>query len=362
MDRTKLPALLLRTMGVGSCTYLISFGNFKVPCPCQHGVLTLQLGATLQGNEDCQECTHPLSVHGDFSPTSGLNFFPGRTTAAANRTADMSQSLPSNPATTGQPVSMAWVSPHLSHRKDTVAALWELVQQTRVVHVRGTPASGKSVLAHLLQNHVEKTCPSLWVYLITWNPAYLSSKKLDIGSTHDDLFNCVTGQSVQLRDWHNVQNTLLLIDEAQLSYEYSALWNDFMKLICGIQWGPWVVLFSSYGSPSDSPLQEGNKFGAPMAFSKKQRVSIRPLYENNPSISLYFTRPEFDEVVARICEQYANQQPFNPSSDLIDHIWKLCNGHPGGTVAIFDALIHSEVCFATLLFVILANLGFRIRN
>ena len=72
IDRTaKFPALPLRKMGFGLCTDFFSSGNVKVRCPCQHGVLALQPGATFQDNEDCQECTHPLSAHKDFNPALG---------------------------------------------------------------------------------------------------------------------------------------------------------------------------------------------------------------------------------------------------------------------------------------------------
>jgi len=257
----------------------------------------------------------------------------------------MSQSQSLDPATTDKPSPVISVSPILSPRNDTVAALWELVQRTQVLHVRGTPASGKTVLAGLLQQHVRNTSPNVQVYLFTWNPAHFSSKGLDIGSEYDELLNCATKQPKPLGDWRNVQNTLLLIDEAQLSYKYNGLWNNFIKYICGARYGPLVVLFSSYGSPSDSPIPRDPELTpTPVEFGDEQRVSIRPLYRNNPNISLYFTPAEFDEVVARICGLYANQQPFNPSPELIEHIWELCNGHPGGTVTILEALIHSEVC------------------
>ena len=141
------------------------------------------------------------------------------------------------------------------------------------------------------------------------------------------------------------------------------MWNDFIKYLCGAGYGPLVVLFSSYGSPSASPIHEDpESLPTPILFSDNQRVSIRPLSDNNPGISLHFTRPEFDDVVDRICKPYANKQPFIASSELKQYIWELCNGHPGATVTILEALIHSDVSFASLLFVMLANPFFRIRN
>ena len=99
------------------------------------------------------------------------------------------------------------------------------------MHVRGTPASGKTILAQLLRKHVEETSPNVRVYFITWIPTYFSSEGLGIGSGHDELLNWATKQPTPLRDWENVQNTLLLIDEAQLSYKYVLLWNNFIKYI-----------------------------------------------------------------------------------------------------------------------------------
>jgi hypothetical protein len=143
-----------------------------------------------------------------------------------------------------------------------------------------------------------------------------------------------------------MENTLLIIDEAQLSYEYLNLWNDFLKpLASDAKGGPFVILFSSYGSPSEIPVRvvPGS---APIHLTAQQRVSIRPLSKNNTNVSLYFTRSEFDDVVARVCKYNDKDgQPFLPSSELVDYVWEFTNGHPGGTRAVLDALIHSEVSF-----------------
>src|SRR5437763_771929 len=40
-------------------------------------------------------------------------------------------------------------------REATVAALWEQLQEVRIIHVRGTPTSGKSTLANLLSEYVK---------------------------------------------------------------------------------------------------------------------------------------------------------------------------------------------------------------
>jgi hypothetical protein len=144
-----------------------------------------------------------------------------------------------------------------------------------------------------------------------------------------------------------MRNMLLIIDEAQVSYQYSNLWTDFIKPIASDgNEGRRVILFSSYGSPAASPVNHGSAGISPVRLSADQRISIRPLSGNNQKVSIYFTRPEFDDVVARVCK-LANEhkQPFRPSPELLDYIWEFSNGHPSGTRLVLDALINSEVSF-----------------
>lgn len=74
--------------------------------------------------------------------------------------------------------------------------------------------------------------------------------------------------------------------------------------------GPFVILFSSYGSPSESPVPSAGG-STPVELTAAQRVSIRPLPYNNSKVSLYFTRDEFNEVVAGFCE-YNTENDGNP--------------------------------------------------
>lgn len=193
-----------------------------------------------------------------------------------------------------------------------------------------------------------RTRPSLQVYAFSWPDGF--SGGLDKHSQSYQLLNFITRRPANLSDdWLRMQNALLVIDEAQMSYEYLNLWNDFFKpLSSGAAGGPIVILFSSYGSPSETPVRviPGS---APIQLSPQQRVSVRPLFENNQDVSMYFTRSEFNDVVARVCKFHNKDgQPFLPSSELLDYLWEFTNGHPGGTRAVLDALIHSDVSFSIL--------------
>ena len=112
-------------------------------------------------------------------------------------------------------------------REETVSALWERVKKHHVIHICATPASGKSVLSDLLQNHVMRECPDLLVMWRNWPVEFPE------GTVHNDT-NCdlllnrlfdVPPKNVRWLD----RRVLLIIDEAQFSYAFSSLWNDFIK-------------------------------------------------------------------------------------------------------------------------------------
>src|SRR2546430_2378711 len=72
-----------------------------------------------------------------------------------NRTADISQSQPLNSATTDQPPPRS-LGDDICPRTDTVKKLATILDEKRVVHVRGTPSSGKTTLALLLWEYYHK--------------------------------------------------------------------------------------------------------------------------------------------------------------------------------------------------------------
>ena len=310
----------------GRCTVvLMTLGEFAVPCPCGRGEFDAPLST------ECKRCTHSLFQHEDASP------------APAQDSMSQSQGMASSMAVDGHVPNLAdevQSDPLGSQRKDTVSALWERLQQVRVVHVRGTPASGKSTLANLLTMHVRTTKPDLQVYKFSW-PANFFKDGLHQGSPYYYLLNYVIGQPIDIDDWLR-KRVLLIIDEAQGSYEYPSLWNDFLKCVQSMTEGPLVALFSSYGSPSSRLLETPTPFD----LTPPQRISIRRSPQN-PNLSLFFTRSEFDDVVARACKYYGRHgQAFRPSSELEDYIWEFTNGHPAGVRTILECLNESEVCIS----------------
>lgn len=224
--------------------------------------------------------------------------------------------------------------PNECARVETVDALWNLLQANGRVHVRGTPASGKSTLARLLAAHVQQLRPDLPVYYCTWYPQLVPNTP-----RFQEALNSLLGQEADANYWKKAP-LLLIIDEAQLSFTFTPLWNDLIKEIVP-GGGPHIAIFSSYSSPSGWLWDTCTP--TPVTTTEKQTISLRPSAEN-PTTSLFFSRPEFDDLIQRLCVYYSKGGlKFELQQDLQDYIWKLTCGQPSAVRTIVDGLNSSEV-------------------
>ena len=156
-------------------------------------------------------------------------------------------------------------------------------------------------------------------------------------------------------DWP-IYPAYLLLDEAQESYWDTNLWADLFKAIQPYVGGPFVMLFSSYGSPNRgfAGFDEEHK-KTPMAFAPEQQISMRPcesipsymttLIQSGESTELHTLRPvglllEEDEAMD-ILTQYPSvaAHPFSSLSvDLKKEIFLISDGHVGFITSIVHAL------------------------
>ena len=112
-------------------------------------------------------------------------------------------------------------------RSDTVSKLQVQLQGVQVLHVRGTPTSGKSTLANLLHAYAVRVRPDYKVHKYSW-PTTLPPG-LSMISPYNQVLNTVLGKPLDFDKWASLSNTLIIIDEAQLSYNHYTLWNDYIK-------------------------------------------------------------------------------------------------------------------------------------
>lgn len=200
-----------------------------------------------------------------------------------------------------------------------------MLEESRVVHIRGTPASGKTTLAHLLKEYYQQQeVPS--VVISTWSQCDdCKYTKLLVEQANEEGYTFVTRQN--LRDC----DIVFILDEAQVTYDDPGLWVGLIKTQIGALAGPRICLLSSYGSPSEgtSGFPE-----TPLGFlDATKRVSITvSMIEGSPPISLFYNRGEFDDVVDRICADVRQQLPL--SAEARDYIFTLTNGHPGAVEAV----------------------------
>lgn len=186
--------------------------------------------------------------------------------------------------------------------------------------MRGTPASGKTTLARLLcEFYRNKKVPAVIIY--TWpHDPYVSSTSTLVRLARNEGHTSVTPDTLY------TDNIVFILDESQASFNDADLWQGFIKTQSGRGCGPRLCLFTAYGSPRDGP-----RYGigtTPVYFGPQQRVSISVSnVQFAPSIGLFYTRCEFDDVLQRRCNDPCSVLPLE--SDAKDYIFHLTNGHPG---------------------------------
>ncbi|KAL2814814.1 hypothetical protein BJX63DRAFT_191983 [Aspergillus granulosus] len=137
----KLP--VFRIMA-GKCSVLMKQGKYEIPCPCDgFEALSEQLQP---GNPDiiCLGCEHYLSQHG---PTSSADIQP-----TTDKLISLQKGEAGSAKATGKRKMAEKEQPEIDVGSvclcsETIQKLAELVDEKRVVHIRGTPASGKTTLA-----------------------------------------------------------------------------------------------------------------------------------------------------------------------------------------------------------------------
>lgn len=101
-------------------------------------------------------------------------------------------------------------------RTTTIEKLLQMITHARVVYVRETPACGKSTMARLLRHYVLGSHRQLKVYSFTWtqtNLPWFEYLNIQSGLIH-----------LKADDWASMENTLIIIDEVQVSFHDTGLW------------------------------------------------------------------------------------------------------------------------------------------
>lgn len=227
----------------------------------------------------------------------------------------------------------------LCSRDDTVSNLAQVLDEQLVIHVRGTPATGKTTLAILLEKYYLDKGSSVF-YFDTWpynlpERNYFHSLIRRINDTYGDG-SVPAGKGLS--------NAVLLIDEAQATYSDSVFWNRMLKDIIGYGRNTRVCLLSSYSSPRTGiPESAFRGKWTPVRFDRTSCVSLVPsAIPNAPQIGLFFSRDEFEISWAKACTDPPMTYIFEEAAR--EYIFLLTNGHPGAVKSMAGYLC--KVCVA----------------
>jgi hypothetical protein len=219
--------------------------------------------------------------------------------------------------------------------------LYKIMAQHGVVHIRGTPASGKTTLLQLFHTYLFNSHPELMVCSLTkWRSGPTTGdpdSALPIGDyLTQQLEKRYTGRGTR-PDWAGV---VFLLDEAQGSYWDQELWL-LLKSHSGNSHGPCFVLFTSYGSPKTKPVVFGDG-SASVTFATAQRVSLRSSPNSSGSVFLFLDAEEFVDLVERYLQ--CAPIPFSLDSEVREYIYSLTAGHAGCLQCLLNAFQNSTVC------------------
>ena len=263
-----------------------------------------------------------MSLHGDYGKTFHLLKH-----AYTDICFTVPTSLPDGPSNPRMEPFPFHSDPHVCPRANTIARLAARLDEKRVVHVRGTPSSGKTVLANLLWHHYLERGEHV-VFMDHWP---------------QDVLNARIHLAAECRrfGYHEIQphnlayaNLIFIFDEAQQSYgaSGSGLWSGFIKQQAYANAGPRICLFSSYGSPSTGATERRDGT-TPHIFDVSRRVSITlSNVPQSPDICLFYNEEEFEDVVTRTCEDPITRFRFDSAAHK--YLYSVTSGHPGAVSAL----------------------------
>lgn len=209
-----------------------------------------------------------------------------------------------------------------------------LVDEMAVVHVRGTPSSGKTTLAELLRCYYqEREQPAV---LLTGWPLNTNLKWQE-----HLILQCRAARfpGINSRNFWS-SNVVFILDEGQISYHDETFWLEFVKTLSGNMFqGPRLCLFASYGSPTTGPL-DYPRGATPVHLGPNRRISIiKPSDPDSHGIGLYYDETEFNDAVDRFCSAIGRLVIDEEARSLL--YWTT-NGHPGAVQALANCLY--DVC------------------
>lgn len=203
-----------------------------------------------------------------------------------------------------------WLTHHgiqeLAHEPKQLRHWPKILEEDKVVHIRGTPSSGKTTLAYLLYHYYKERGEPV-VLIDGWHNIPNPTAHL-VNLCVDSRYGGVNSDNLLEKD------LVFLFDEAQQSYSDLKLWLGIIKTQSCSTSGPRICLFSSYGSPATGPTQYPHG-STPIHFGASQRVSIS--VSSNPyapNIGLFYNKEESNDVIRLRCADPTQKLAIDPAA------------------------------------------------
>ena len=142
------------------------------------------------------------------------------------------------------------------------------------------------------------------------------------------------------KHWNDSIASVLIFDEAQLTYVDTGLWNTFFKFISDNPSIPHhrIIIFTSYGSPTRI-----NGLRTSMQIRDQQMVTLVPIdhHDGLGAVGLYLTRPEFEDLV--------NLRKYSFDLACLDFIFRISSGHVGAINDVIQVISCDDVSLRTFI-------------
>ncbi|KAJ7109936.1 hypothetical protein C8R44DRAFT_800978 [Mycena epipterygia] len=209
------------------------------------------------------------------------------------------QRVPQHTKNISPPISLYLMSP----RANLVQGIIDQLNKVNFIQIRGSPASGKTIFLHLIQQRLEKEGKTVVRIDEIWPLDPSKRTKL-----HAELCG-YRNSALSTRN-----ETVILIDEGQASYLDLTLWNTFFKAWAADVPGPFrIIIACSYGSVTPHVMTSGPY--TPISLQNSQRIGLRR--SSDSSLALLFDKAEVDELFALAVDKKVIPRIDEPLRELI---------------------------------------------